>query len=143
MSPQSSQKQSLDTFSLIASQTFPLSIGLFSAYTLTMPKFPHGNRFSLSNYILFFVKTLYSNTTLTRLRYRFHFNCHNPTLAKCEDEIHTPKVGDLESFGTPENSELDYRGQNISYLIVLGIIQNFLKCRCPKWPHMSHLDICI
>jgi hypothetical protein len=26
--------------------------------------------------------------------------CRNPTLAKCEDETHTPKVGDLESSGT-------------------------------------------
>jgi hypothetical protein len=28
--------------------------------------------------------------------------CRNPTLAKCEDETHTPKVGDWESSGTPE-----------------------------------------
>jgi hypothetical protein len=28
--------------------------------------------------------------------------CRNLTLAKCEDETHTPKVGDLESSGTPE-----------------------------------------
>jgi hypothetical protein len=35
-----------------------------------------------------------------------------PLWAKCEDETHTPKSGDLESFGTPKNSELDCRGQN-------------------------------
>jgi hypothetical protein len=29
--------------------------------------------------------------------------CRNPTLAKCGDETHTPKVGDLESSGTPES----------------------------------------
>jgi hypothetical protein len=23
--------------------------------------------------------------------------CRNPTLAKCEDETHTPKVGDMDS----------------------------------------------
>jgi len=28
--------------------------------------------------------------------------CRNPTLAKCEDETHTPKVGDLETSETPE-----------------------------------------
>jgi hypothetical protein len=41
--------------------------------------------------------------------------CRNPILAKCEDETHTLKVGDLESSGTPENSELDFRGQNTSH----------------------------
>jgi len=24
----------------------------------------------------------------------------------------------------------------------LGVIGKILKCRCPKWPRMSHLDIC-
>jgi hypothetical protein len=24
----------------------------------------------------------------------------------------------------------------------LGVIGKVLKCRCPKWPRMSHLDIC-
>jgi hypothetical protein len=68
--------------------------------------------------------------------------CRNPTLAKCEDETHTPKVGDLESSGTPENSQLDCRGQNNSHWGVLDIIRKVSKCRCPKWPRMSHLDIC-
>jgi hypothetical protein len=53
-------------------------------------------------------------------------------LAKCEDETHTPKVGDLESSGTPENLELDFRGQNTSHWGVLDIIEKVLKCRCPK-----------
>ncbi len=30
-----------------------------------------------------------------------------PLWAKCEDETRTPKSGNLESFGTPKNSELD------------------------------------
>jgi hypothetical protein len=68
--------------------------------------------------------------------------CRNPTLAKCEDETHTLKVGDLESSGTPENSEFDSRGQNTSHWGVLAIIGKVLKLRCPKWPRMSHLDIC-
>jgi hypothetical protein len=66
--------------------------------------------------------------------------CRNPTLTKCEDETHTLKVGDLESSGTPENSEFECRAQNISHWNVLGIIGKFLKHRCPKWPRMSHLD---
>jgi hypothetical protein len=65
-----------------------------------------------------------------------------PTLAKCEDETHTLKVGDLESFGTPENSKLDCRGQNTSHWGFLDIIGKVLKCRCPKWPRTSHLNIC-
>jgi hypothetical protein len=68
--------------------------------------------------------------------------CRNPSLAKCEDETHTPKVGDLESSGTPKKSELDCRGQNTSHGSVIGIIGKVLKCICPKWPRMSHLDIC-
>jgi hypothetical protein len=65
-----------------------------------------------------------------------------PLWAKCEDETHTPKSENLESSGTPGNSELDCRGQNTLHWGVLDIIGKALKCRCPKWPRMSHLDIC-
>jgi len=68
-------------------------------------------------------------------------NYRNPTLAKCEDETHTPKVGDLESFRTLEPLELNSRGQNTSHWGVLYINGKVLKFRCPKWPRMSHLDI--
>jgi hypothetical protein len=60
---------------------------------------------------------------------------------KCEDETRTPKSGNLESSGTPKNSELDFRGQNTSPWGVLCTVWKFLKCRCPKWPRTSHLDI--
>jgi hypothetical protein len=69
-------------------------------------------------------------------------NVATPLWAKCEDETHTPKSGSLESFRTPENSELDCRGQNTWNWGVLNIIGKALKCRCPKWRRMSHLDIC-
>jgi hypothetical protein len=65
-----------------------------------------------------------------------------PLWAKCEGEAHTPKSGKLEFYGTLKNSELDCRGQISSHLSVLGVIGKVLKCRCPKWPRMSHLDIC-
>jgi len=65
-----------------------------------------------------------------------------PLWDKCEDETHTPKSGDLKSSGTLENSELNCKGQNILHWGVLYINGKVLKCRCPKWPHMSHLDIC-
>ncbi len=65
-----------------------------------------------------------------------------PLWDKCEGEAHTPKSGKWESFGTPENSELEFRGQNTSHWGVLYTNGKVLKCRCPKWPRMSHLDIC-
>jgi hypothetical protein len=69
-------------------------------------------------------------------------NCCNPTLAKCEDETHTPKVEDLESSRTPECLELNSKGQNTSPWDVLGVVEKVLKCRCPEWPRIGHLDIC-
>jgi hypothetical protein len=67
--------------------------------------------------------------------------CRNPILAKCEDETHTPKVGDLESSGTPKCLEFDSKAQNTSHWGVLGVIGKVLKSRCPKWPRIGHLDI--
>jgi hypothetical protein len=68
--------------------------------------------------------------------------CRNPTLVKCEDETHTPKVGDLESSGTLECLGFDSKSQNTSDWGVLGVIEKVLKCKFPKWPCISHLDIC-
>jgi len=71
----------------------------------------------------------------------FLSNVATPLWVKCEEGIHTPKSGNLESSGTPENLELDCRGQNTLHWGVLYTIGKVLKCRCPKWPRMSHLDI--
>ncbi len=60
-----------------------------------------------------------------------HDKCRNPTLAKCEEETHTPKIGDLESSGTPKNLELDHRGQNTLHWGVPNIIGKASKCKCP------------
>jgi hypothetical protein len=65
-----------------------------------------------------------------------------PLWAKCEGEAHIPKSGNLESSGTPENSELQLKGQNTSHWDVLGVIGKVLKCRCLNWPRIGHLDIC-
>jgi len=65
-----------------------------------------------------------------------------PLGAKCEKAIHTPKSGKMESSETPENSEDDLRGQISSPCCVLYINEKILKRRCPKWPHIAHLDIC-
>jgi hypothetical protein len=50
-----------------------------------------------------------------------------PLWAKCEGEAHTPKSGNLESSGTPENSEPELKGQNTSHWDVLGVIRKGLK----------------
>jgi len=47
---------------------------------------------------------------------------------KWEDETPTPKVGDLESSGTPERLEFDSRGSNTLHWGVLGVIGKVLKC---------------
>jgi len=65
-----------------------------------------------------------------------------PLWGKCEDEIHIPKSGNLESFGTPATLELNCRGQNTLPWTVLYIVAKALKCRCRKCPRMSHSDIC-
>jgi hypothetical protein len=65
-----------------------------------------------------------------------------PLWAKCDNETHKPNNGNLESSGTLENLELNSRGQNTLYWDFLCNIEKFLKCRCRKWPRMSHLDIC-
>jgi hypothetical protein len=57
-------------------------------------------------------------------------------------QLPLPKVGDLESSGTPENSEDDLRGQISLHWCALYVIEKILKCRCPKWPRMNHLDVC-
>jgi len=62
--------------------------------------------------------------------------------AKCEKATHTPKSGKMESSGTPENSENDLRGQISSPWCILYINGKLLKCRCPKWARIAHLDIC-
>jgi hypothetical protein len=77
---------------------------------------------------------------------RKHINsynlCRNPTLAKCGVKPNTSKVGDLESSGTSECSELDSKAQNTSHRGVLGVIGKVLKRRYRKWPRIGHLDIC-
>jgi hypothetical protein len=53
-----------------------------------------------------------------------------------------PKLGIWSPPGTSECLEFDNRGQNTSDWGVIGVIGKVLKCRCPKWPCIGHLDIC-
>jgi hypothetical protein len=52
-----------------------------------------------------------------------------------------PKSGNWESFRTLATLELNKKGKNTSPWCVLYTVEKVLKCRCPKWPRMSHLDI--
>jgi hypothetical protein len=52
------------------------------------------------------------------------------------------KVEYLESFGTPECSEPDSKGQNTSHWGVLGAIGKVLKRRYRKCPRIGNSDIC-
>jgi len=65
-----------------------------------------------------------------------------PLWGKCEVVTHIPENGTWESSGTPKYLEHNCRGQNTLHWGVLYTIGKVLKCRCPKWPRMSHLDIC-
>jgi hypothetical protein len=84
----------------------------------------------------------YISTTFGHLKFASGMLCHNPTLANCEDETHIPKVGDLESSGTPECLEFDNKGKNTLPWGVFGVIGKVLKCRCPKWRRIAPFDIC-
>ncbi len=65
-----------------------------------------------------------------------------PLWGKCGEETHTPKSGNWESSGTPATLKLNNRRQNTSPWCVFYVVGKVLKCRCPEWSCMSHLDIC-
>jgi len=84
-------------------------------------------------------------TIITKISRFVYFNTLFVTTllwVKWEDETPTPKVGDLESLGTPECLEFDSRGKNNSHWAVLGVIGKVLKRKYRKWPRIGHLDIC-
>jgi len=74
--------------------------------------------------------------------YRFIFAVATPLWPSVGVKPNTPKVGDLESSGTPECLEFDIKGQNTSQWGVLGVIRKVSKRKCRKWPCIGHLDIC-
>jgi hypothetical protein len=69
-------------------------------------------------------------------------NVATPLWGKCEVATHTPENGTWESSGTSKTLERNCRGQNTSHWGILYTIGKVLNFRCPKWPRMSHLDIC-
>jgi hypothetical protein len=83
----------------------------------------------------FFLKNLHDNILNLKV-------VATPLWPSVRMELTLPKVGDLESSGTPEVLEFNSKGKNTSPWGVLGVIGKVLKCRCPKWPRIGHLDIC-
>ncbi len=99
--------------------------------------------------IIYFQNTTSINHMYMNVKFKVYYQILNlyktvatPLWAKCEGEAHTPKSGNLESSGTPKNSELELKGQNTSHWGVLGVIGKALKCKCLNWPRIDHLDIC-
>jgi hypothetical protein len=64
-----------------------------------------------------------------------------PLWASVGVKPNTPKVGDLESSGTPECLEFDNKVKNTSHWGVLSVIGKVLKRKYRKWPRIGHLDI--
>jgi hypothetical protein len=64
-----------------------------------------------------------------------------PLWGKCEVTTHTLENGTWESSETPKNLERNYKDQNTLHWSVPYTVGKVLKCRCPKWPRMGHLDI--
>jgi hypothetical protein len=57
-------------------------------------------------------------------------------------KLNTPKVGNLESSGTPECLEFYNKAQKTLHWGFLGVIGKVLKSRYRKWPRICHLEIC-
>jgi len=94
--------------------------------------------------LLSFVMMADGNTVLPHCyrRYKLLGCVATPLWRKCEVATHTPENGTWESFGILKNSELDCRGQNTLHWSVHYTVGKVSECRCPKWPCMSHLDMC-
>ncbi len=103
-------------------------------------------RTTIDSNIVYFHVLVLKKYECYKLFKRIHGNAYiivaTPLWGKCEVATHTPENGTWKSSGTPENLEFDCRDQNTSPWGVLYIIGKVLKYRCPKWPCMSHLDIC-
>jgi hypothetical protein len=69
-------------------------------------------------------------------------NVATPLWPSVRMKLTLPKVRDVESSMTLEFLKFDSKGENTSPWGVIGVIGKVLKCRCPIWPRIGHLDIC-
>jgi hypothetical protein len=70
------------------------------------------------------------------------FQCHNPTFGRVWGWHSHSQNGDLGVLRDSQNFRVQLQGSNTSPWGVLHVIRKLLKCRCRKYPRMSHLDIC-
>jgi hypothetical protein len=68
--------------------------------------------------------------------------CCNPTLREVWGRHSHSQKWDLGVLRDSQKFRTKLRGQNTLHWGVFYTVENVLKCRCPKWPRMSHLDIC-
>jgi hypothetical protein len=100
----------------------------------------------LSSSCVVLFSSLHNSTLLFFSLHSLHFSyapiVATPLWPSVGVKPNTPKVGDLESSGTPECLEFDSKAQNTSHWGVLGVIGKVLKRRYRKCPRIGHLDIC-
>jgi hypothetical protein len=139
----------LPRFTSVTINPYPALMCFNSRFTPLQLLLPHFNALLLSLYLASTLALPCFNSryhVLMRFCSRFtplqlSLYVTTPLWAKCEGEAHTPKSGNLESSGTPENLELKLKGQNTLHWGVFGVIRKVLKCTCLNWPRIGHLDI--
>ncbi len=76
------------------------------------------------------------NKNPTRLLLQPHFE------ASVKMKLTLPKVGTWSPPGLPKTQSSIARVKTPRLEMFFISLKKVLKCRCPKWPRMSHLDIC-
>jgi hypothetical protein len=72
----------------------------------------------------------------------FYHLCRNPTFGRVWGWHSHSQNGDLGVLRNSRNFRVRLQGSKHLALKRYHVIGKLLKCRCQKWPHMSHLDIC-
>ncbi len=111
-------------------------------HSKTLIFFIFSTAYILPTFFLFCHKKILDKRFIIRIK-----NCSTQVVAtplwpSAGVKPNTPKVGDLESSGTPECLEFDSKAQNYSHWGVLRVIGKVLKRRYRKCPRIGHLDIC-
>jgi hypothetical protein len=129
---------------------------IFHIFSLTIQVFQwHEKRpltsiiFSFHNYVMYVLQ--FFMNIMTFHKEGDYFPKHYVFMSYTVAPLLWPSVGvkpntwkswELESFETPECSEIDNKGQNTWHWGVLGVIEKVLKRRYRKWPRIGNSDIC-
>ncbi len=71
-----------------------------------------------------------------------HILCRNPTFGRVWGWHSHSRNGDLGVLWDSRNFRVQLQRSKHLSLRCFHAIRKLLKCRCRKWPRMSHLDIC-